>query len=425
MASAHNLFAFLVVYPILKKQIRVKYMPTKINTRQNRQSNFELLRILAMLAIICFHFIDHAARYQLAVSPITNLLADVSFSKKLLLYQTVNTFGNTGNALFILITGYFLINSTTINLTKQIMKIFTQLFFGICFMVLVVFAFYFFHNKFDSFDIVSKLSGMFSINQSDGIYGAITFLNINSSSWFLGYYVGIVMLAKFVLNKWLTKATGRQFLMLIVCTASLISFNFFINLFNGITGSDHILRMITGVFFYMVGGYIRIYDPMKNIKSIAIIAVIAITYIFLFFSFYNNTMSNITKFKNEINTSFSQSLLDVGNASIFVVVIAIAVFELFKRINIGNIKIINFISSAVLMIYIVHVNEFMYSFYRLVNWTSLLYSSPIKALFVILIFGCIVFIFGFVVYLLYMLTSKIISKIATKRRAVPADSPGQ
>jgi len=388
-------------------------MHFKIKAGQDRQSNFELLRILAIFAITWFHIMAHSVTYQLSTSPITDLLRGPSFSKRLLLYQTVNTFGTTSNAIFILIAGYFLINASKINLTKQIVKIFSQLLFGICFITLSVFAVYFFQNELNNIDVVSKLSNILNMNQSGRIYGSVTLLNINSFCWYLGYYICIIIIAELFLNKWLNKASQSQFLLLVMCMGSLITFCFFINLFNGLS-SEHILRLFTGVFFYTTGGYIRKYNPFKNIKAIVFIALIAITYMFLFVSFYNHTMSNIRKFEIGINENFAQSMLGIDNNSILVIIVSISVFELFRRINIGSIKIINFISSATLMIYIIQDYEFVRSFYRMVDWLSLLNNSPLKTLLVLAIFSCLVFLSGFVIYLLYRLAFEIIKKSGKK-----------
>jgi len=383
-------------------------MQTKIkSTSVGRQSNFELLRILAMLSIVCYHFICHAA-----VAQISSMAVDTPwFSIRLVLYQFVSTFGTTGNAIFILITGYFLISAQKLNITKQISKVFAQLFFGTCILLLLVFVFYFFNNG-SSFSFIPEI---LKNAQSTEAYGAITISGVNSNSWFLGYYICIVAVAHFFLNKWLNKVTQSQYLTALACVAALNTFSFIIGLFNNISGN--LTLAIAGLLFYMVGGYIRLYNPLKRVRTIAIIAVIAMMYLLWFISFYNNTMSNIAKFENGLSETFAQSIFGPENNSILVIIIAISIFELFKRINIGNIKIINFISSATLMIYIIHDHEFAYSLYRLIDWQIIFRLSPVKVVLVIAVGAFAIYLFGFSVYLLYLLTGKLakgIKKVAVK-----------
>ena len=120
------------------------------------------------------------------------------------------------------------------------------------------------------------------------------------------------------------------------------------------------------------------YNPFKDIKIAAIIGVIILAFVFLFLGFYNTTMSNIAKFEDGTRQSFTQAIVLTGNISAFIVVVAVSVFELFRRMEIGQNKMINKIASATVMIYIVHDVEFTYSFCRIINWPRLLHQSIIK-----------------------------------------------
>lgn len=72
-------------------------MKTKI-----RQSNFELLRIVAMFLIIISHIL---ARISIEESP-------ASFSLNVLLVNCRQMFGTVGNMLFIFISGWFITETT-------------------------------------------------------------------------------------------------------------------------------------------------------------------------------------------------------------------------------------------------------------------------------------------------------------------------
>ena len=89
-----------------------------------RQSNFELLRIVAMLMIVFHHFAYHGAfNYD-----------STSISISYFWYSLIIMGGKIGVNIFILISAYFLILSSGINF-KKIFKIIGQvLFYSILFL---------------------------------------------------------------------------------------------------------------------------------------------------------------------------------------------------------------------------------------------------------------------------------------------------
>lgn len=79
-----------------------------------RSSNIELLRNVAMLMIVSYHIVCHCVNVQLtdkgSMERLENgLFNQPVFYKKLMLLDTFNTFGIIGNVIFILISGYFMI----------------------------------------------------------------------------------------------------------------------------------------------------------------------------------------------------------------------------------------------------------------------------------------------------------------------------
>lgn len=85
-----------------------------IKKEKMRSSNIELLRSVAMLMIISFHIVYHCVNIQLTDRGSMERLANGLFNypvfyKKLMILDTLNTFGITGNVIFILISGYFMV----------------------------------------------------------------------------------------------------------------------------------------------------------------------------------------------------------------------------------------------------------------------------------------------------------------------------
>ena len=72
----------------------------KIIEKKTRLSNFELLRIISMLLIVAHHFSVHS--HLISDTPIINVY----------LQRALATGGKVAVNLFVLISGYFMINST-------------------------------------------------------------------------------------------------------------------------------------------------------------------------------------------------------------------------------------------------------------------------------------------------------------------------
>ena len=103
----------------------------------NRHSNIELLRIIAMLMIIGYHIFVHCINVQLTdPTSITELhnfwYCTPQFSKKLCLLALISPMGQIGNTVFLLISGYFMVSKKTINLGNISKKLLLQLVFAAC-----------------------------------------------------------------------------------------------------------------------------------------------------------------------------------------------------------------------------------------------------------------------------------------------------
>lgn len=90
--------------------------------QKQRASNFELLRILAMLTIIMFHIYKHCIYHQLtdlnSISVFNNgFFCEPIFYRRLYLLVFFSPLGKVGNFIFICISGYFMVEKgSNINL---------------------------------------------------------------------------------------------------------------------------------------------------------------------------------------------------------------------------------------------------------------------------------------------------------------------
>ena len=84
---------------------------------KERKSNFELLRIIAMILIISFHIVFHS-EYEITTLNFNNYIIKVFW-----------LFGEIGVNLFLLISGYFMIKSK-ISIKKILNLIFELIFYN-------------------------------------------------------------------------------------------------------------------------------------------------------------------------------------------------------------------------------------------------------------------------------------------------------
>lgn len=349
-----------------------------------RQSNIELLRVIAILMVIIYHLGYHTLRVQLG-GGFSSVGANVnSFQFKLLILETTQTFGQIGNDIFILITGFFIAGRERINISKAAKKLLLQVGFVTILITILSFLYY----KF--------VSPTFT-----GLVGIDIF---NSGWWFAGYYIGILAVA-FFLNPVLQKISRNEHLSLILVLFSVVSIGFL-----GEMMDDWMMdfrRFITGIMIYCLGGYIKKYDPFKKVKSCILVLLIALVFAFLWLSYYNTSINTINQSKIEGITL--QQNVDVFKVySIVPLLISIMIFELFRRIKIKSNQLINSFAASSFMVYILHDNTFMRAVANEYDLISFFNEHTLAC--VAFWFGCSValFIIGFLIHLVY---SKLLSFI--------------
>ena len=95
---------------------------------KHRQSNFELLRVLAIFLIILFHIQLHGPQPLLVAD--NEFFALPKVYPRLLCFEVGISFGVIGNGLFIMISGYFMSENMQIDTGKISKKLLLQLGFA-------------------------------------------------------------------------------------------------------------------------------------------------------------------------------------------------------------------------------------------------------------------------------------------------------
>lgn len=269
------------------------------NKIDKRQSNIELLRIVAMFAILFGHFIGHG------YADIENIQSTYKGDVNLIILSFISVHVN----LFLLITGYFGIKLRWMSFIRLFIKCF--------FYALIIY-------------ILWALLTHHSINITIIIKRCLFFCH-TSPWWFIENYFYLMLFSP-LLNKYINSLNKNQYLK----TLFLLSF---INVIIG--GLFKSSLNVTGftihhfIFIYFIGGYIRRYGLFDRMKSKNLFYIYLICSLLHFVSM----VSGYEIIRGYINP--------------FTLLGSIVVFCLFLRVKINN-NIINWIASSSLAVYLLH-----------------------------------------------------------------------
>lgn len=140
-----------------------------------------------------------------------------------------------------------------------------------------------------------------------------------------------------------------------------------------------------------------------------IIAIITITNLIVIGNFYINTAENILEYNPDSGNVFIQSIPTYNNNQIVPVVLGIAVFELFRRINVPSSSIINFIGASTFMVYLLHDNELFYMIWNTQDWVTLLYNNVVQFCFIYFCWASITFAVGILCYIAFVICGKVLN----------------
>ena len=276
-----------------------------------RQSNFELLRIIAMIMIVASHW--GWGMYGV----------NAQGSDNIYFYNMFRSFGQVGVDIFIFISGYFLVNS------KFKISSVIRLSLEVIFYALVLL---FFNMIFDlNTSVVYTFSTFFK---------AVFFL-FGGGYWFINTYILFYLIHPF-LNLLISKITQSQLLLLLcfLLSITIIFPTLYPSFFCSSGTACNLLIFITIYFF---SAYIRLYpESFENI--FVILGGLILSGSIYFCSVlvpidYNMSSYNFQSKHNVCLFTFS-----------------LFIFLLFRKIKLGEIKIINLISSTTFGVYLLHDN---------------------------------------------------------------------
>lgn len=304
--------------------------------KNERNSSFELLRLLCIFGIIMMHTFAGVDTSASALNTSLNVLANSLF--------------NTGVTCFILISGYFGIRFSLEKLIRLDLMI-------ILFTVL--------HTL---------ITGNFGVK--DLIRSCIPVLS--RQYWFITCYFVLCILAPFLnqIPEKLSKEAFRRLLLVMLLVFSVIpTFGIYDVMQDAGKGLVHF------VMIYLLGRYLALYENRPHKKSrLALGALLSTLIVFA-------ADSILTMRQHAIYTTFSR------DCSIFIIFTAVMLLLLFREFTFQN-NAINRIAGSVLAIYVLD-QTIRYVLYQFINPND--YSESILLIFILILFVLAVMLIAVVV----------------------------
>lgn len=240
------------------------------------------------------------------------------------------------------------------------------------------------------------------INEETGFhYALLTADTFNSSSWFIGYYFAVILIAAIGLNRTLNRWERKEYLTFILALFAVVSFSWTREMLCSL--SDGLEKLVMGVCLYALGGYIKKYNPFGSLRLWVPMATIVAAYALMMIAQWNYTTSRIEDYLLiQPEEAYTQSFVGYELYSALIIVIAVAAFELFRRLPSFRVGVINYLSGASLMVYLLHDNEFFYQLWNRTQWIRLLSDWPVEFVVRLLGWVLVVYALGTIAYTLYM-----------------------
>lgn len=283
-----------------------------------RSSNFELLRIVAMMIIIVHHVLCHGIyfdwHYNNTLTECINSFLALSFG----------LWGRLGVDLFVLITGYFMVNSNF-----KIKKFFNLLFKSILYSIIIFYLAKYFN--------VPNLGTSILKRPFDLI----------TSYWFITTYLMLYVCVPFI-NKFI-EFSSREMLSKFIILGSIMWF-----ILPSLSSQfcPYTSYFVAFVYLYILGACIKLgkVDFLLNKHLFEKLSFYSMVFLICYFAmiiYFDKPVMNFNKMTRYLDYS-----------SIFFLVQSVYIFNIFKDLKIKHNKIINWISSSVFGIYLLHESNF-------------------------------------------------------------------
>jgi surface polysaccharide O-acyltransferase-like enzyme len=272
----------------------------------DRYSNFELLRVVAILMVLVLHYFGMGGGMSNVPAGSMNYYA-MHFLESMSIIA-VN--------LFVLITGYFMVGRTKIKVVKAINLIVVAVFYG------------------GVFYLASYLIGesiQLPFNTSEFIHSLNPFVG---PKWFVVSYVILFLLSPFI-NMLLEQLSKKQFQQLLaIC---MISFSFLPTFFKGLTYNDHGYGVLNFVVLYCLGAYLKKFYENRG-SALLYLAI----YLVMTAATFGSAVKGIWP-SYDYNTVFNLAS-------------SVALFLFFSKFQFYS-RMVNYLATFTFAIYIIHTDS--------------------------------------------------------------------
>ena len=292
------------------------------DTKQFRQSNIELLRIVSMFMIVVHHYATHGIRQSFNPD-----MGEIWLEGDAL-HRITTSFcmpgGTIGVGIFFLLTGYFMYGKKY--KLQRLFKLLLQVYFYSFTVCIICISLKYFHIydfpelKYTTIDFVKN--ALFPITSK-------------SSGWFTQTYFVLFLLIP-VINSFVERINTRYFVYLLF-------FVWFIWYAGTALIQSNYSDLQRGVFFYLLGVYLK----RTNFKMNNTVAFISFILMWVAFAFIDYLTVNNSKGIFEVLMRQVRHLVCIPIA-------VVALFYFFKNLNIKNSKFINTVASTTFGIYLLH-----------------------------------------------------------------------
>lgn len=345
--------------------------------KKERNSGIELLKIFCMLGVIILHYNNSSIGKAFAYAPLHSLRSYALYFFQSISISAVN--------IFVLISGYFMCNSTKADLKKPI-RLLIQV---------IVFRELIYITQ--------------SLLQDNPLQWKLIWQLLLPKSWFAVLYAALYALSPFI-NRALASLSDKSmksflWIMFFICSLWPYSVDLLEAFsgynFNGLStvgmyGSQFGYTLVQFVFMYCVGAWLRRFDGTgKFWQDLAVL--LAGWLILLVFSYYLVTHKMDTRY------AFSYG-------SPLVIINGVCLFRIFKRIPLKSNRVINSMATATFSVYLINstlIAELLDTkkYVQGSGWLMLAHMG----------FACIlVFLISYGAQLLYDLITKPIYKLTDK-----------
>ena len=334
--------------------------------KQERSSNFELLRIFSMLMIVASHAAQHAGKGSfslMAAAPGINLLSVI----------LLGTYGQLGVLLFIIISSWFLCGKQGIRIQKAV-NLYLQA-------MLCSVAIFFFIKIFNFEPLGAK----------QFIKALLT--PAYSGYWFIKTYLLFYILVPFLQN-YLQKTEEKELKKLFIVLTILIPVLRFFFI------SDNFGNVGDFVYVFIAVFYLKKHPDNFIEKHARVLTVVLL--VLMWFSLF---LINFICYKFNLESKKLVLMMYIFTTrNIFLMILAMSIFYIFKNhVKIGHSKIINAVAGTTLGVYIFHENPLLYSYGENgVRETALLFEGWLKLgghfetdrFFALYFIGCVLLVFA-------------------------------